>query len=336
MDREWQMSDMRMEASGMNTHDWRSVAAQNYDLQETDESLRLFFHPISRFYHQNLEQLAQWADYLSVEKGLPVCRMMRNHDGRYDTEVNGESWVLMIPPELNERLEFSAGAMLAELHAQTTGVDPRAFPETPERSRAGDFESRLDVLEKKYDISRTERQHSAFEQEFLDNFPYFLGCGENAIQMTVDESINFPNEEPLCISHYRFANYDRAAVENPAEWVVDDRSRDLAEGLRVLAWRCAGSDPQPAAEQFLDDYESRFPLSEQVIGKLYSRLLYPLAFVECCERYFFDSNASDQRELEFILRKGEESAEDNERLLTYMANRYNGRFYAPEWLTRIS
>ncbi|MCO7127319.1 hypothetical protein NIE88_16235 [Sporolactobacillus shoreicorticis] len=318
----------------MSTPDWRSVVAKDYDLSHTDGPIRLYFHPLNQFYHHNLEQLAGWADYLSIEAGLPVCRMVRNREGRYDTEANGESWVLMNPPQQTDRLERSAGATLAELHARTTGVDLAAFPESSVQSKIEHLENRLDALEKKYDVCRNEEQPSSFERVFTEHFPYFSGCAENAIQMAVDESINFPNAEPLCIGHYRFVDYERFPADNPAHWVVDDRSRDLAEGLRALTWQSARSDIEPAAAAFLDDYESFFPLSGPAIGKMYGRLLYPITFIECCERYFNGPANTDERELELVLRQGEEKAKDQERLLSFLADRYKDRFYAPEWLAR--
>ncbi|MFT8311281.1 MAG: hypothetical protein ABF629_08965 [Sporolactobacillus sp.] len=318
----------------MNMPDWRSVVAKDYDMQNTDGPIRLYFYPINQFYHHNLEQLARWADYLAIEAGLPVCRMVRNREGRYDTEVNGESWVLMNSPLQTDRLERSAGAMLAEFHARTSGVDLASFPESTGQSRTENLEKRLDTLEKKYDVCQNEGQRSSFEQVFVDHFPYFSGCAENAIQMAVDESINSPNAEPLCIGHDQFVDYERFPIDNPALWVVDDRSRDLAEGLRTLAWQSVRSDPELTAKAFLDDYEARFPLSEPTIAKMYGRLLYPLTFIECCERYFTGSVNANERDLELVLRQGEEKVRDQERLLSFLADRYKNRFYAPEWLSR--
>ncbi|EST12964.1 hypothetical protein [Sporolactobacillus laevolacticus] len=318
----------------MNMPDWQSLVENAYDLQIMDEPVSLFFQPINRFYHQNLDLLAQWADYLNVEKGLPICRLLRNREGQFGTEINGESWVLMSREQMRRDQGITTGMMLAELHLQSSGIDVRAFPESPANSRTKDWEDRMDALERKYEECLSRKSQSAFEQIFLNNFPYFSGCAENAIQMNVDGFIDFPNQDPVCIGHYRYSNDDHVVDENPALWVVDDRSRDLAEGLRVLVWRTAKSYHEPDVFKFLDDYESRYPLTEHVIYNMYGRLLYPLAFVECCERYFFSSNSTDQRELELLLRHCEEKAEDNEQLLSLLAQRYDGQLQVPEWLIK--
>ncbi|MCL1631109.1 hypothetical protein M3N64_04000 [Sporolactobacillus sp. CPB3-1] len=315
--------------------DWQSVAAHYYDLEDRDLGTSFFFHPLNGFYHHNLEGLAQWADYLSESSHLPVCQPIRNHEGRFDTELNGASWVLMrIPNEVRTDAPSTAATRLAEMHLQTSGIDPHAFPETPAASRIEDFEKRLAALEKSYDTCQKQSEQSRFEKIFIDSFPYFLGCAENAIQMQVDASIDFPDPDPLSIGHYRFIDYAPDTPENPALWVVDDRSRDVAEWLRNIAWSNASRDLQAQAEAFLDDYEARFPLSESVVRKMYGRLLFPLSYMECCERYFYQAESMETQRLDLILLKNEEKAEDYEQLLRLLSERYEGNLYAPEWLKK--
>ncbi|MCO7176045.1 hypothetical protein ACFP7A_09485 [Sporolactobacillus kofuensis] len=316
----------------MKMLDWHAIVDREYELSLNDHPLTLYFQPVSAFYHQQLDTIAQWADYLNLEKGLPVSRMFRNRAGKWGTLIGGEEWVLMCRPIMSQFTGMSAGVGLAELHLQTSMVDVHLFPESPLMTRNRDWEKRIDVLEAKELANRSLERRSVFERLFSNRFAYFLGCAENAIQMMVEGSINFPNEQSVCFGHYRYSMINGIAEENPGQWVVDDRSRDLAEALRVIGWQQGRRTLEEEMNTFLNDYESRFPLTEQVTSAMYARLLYPLSYVECCERYFFESNPSEQREQEVLLRQCEEKIGDYEYLLSILAKRYAGQFTAPEWL----
>ncbi|WP_156031515.1 hypothetical protein [Sporolactobacillus terrae] len=312
--------------------DVRKTAAYYYDLDDLNATVKLYFQPLSRFYHQNLQQLARVADFLSEQADFPVSRLMVNRYGSYETKMNGRSWVLMSRPEIDPRWQRRSSAeLLSELHARTIGANLQAFPESPAASR-GELLGRLDALQGFYERCRSEEDPSSFERTFIELFPYFACCAENAVQMYADDAIDYPNQEQLCVGHYRYSIDEQEMTEDPSQWVIDDRSRDLAEAMRLFAWRSAG-DADVAANAFLDAYESRFPLTEPVIEKMVGRLLYPLAFIECCERYFANQG-DDQRTLELQLRRCGEKIKERERVLKGVIDRYGGRVSAPEWLMR--
>lgn len=313
--------------------DWQAVAGREYRLQE-DQTLhtRFFFQPQDHFYHHNLEVLAGMAEELSLRQGIPVCRMFRNRKNQYISDVDGVPSVLMSLPETQERARLSTGATLAEFHRRTVLSDTQYFSESPAGTRTNNWIKRVNAIGKKYAEILQKNETVFFERSFMENFPYFSGCAENAIQLSVDASIDYQNPEAPVIGHFRFSGMDSLYPENPAHWVVDDRSRDLAEWLRVLAWTRSGEDQGKTAELFLDEYEERFPLTEKVIANMFARLLFPLSYLECCERFFSGSAQQDRHLLEETIRMNEEKAGDCEALLAYLTKRYASRLKAPEWL----
>lgn len=313
--------------------DWQAVAGREYRLQKEDTAhARFFFQPLHHFYHRNLEVLADMADYMALRMGVPVCRMFRNRENQYVTEVGGVPSVLMSLPDEKRYPSLSIGAALAEFHRRTALQDIQYFPESPVGGRVSEWINRMDALGKKYAEIQGKEHADFFEQSFLASFPYFTGCAENAIQLSVDTFIDHTDQETAVIGHFRFSGLESLYPENPAFWVADDRSRDLAEWLRILAWTRSGADQEAAAERFLDDYEAHFPLTDQLTANLFGRLLFPLSFLECCERYFSGSDQQDRQLLEETIRANEEKAGACESMLTYLTKRYAHRFEAPEWL----
>ncbi|WP_100487413.1 spore coat protein YutH [Sporolactobacillus pectinivorans] len=314
----------------------QALVDQNYLLDVTETgSLRLFFQPADHFYHRNFEALAQAAEYLSQNTTLPYYRMVRTKKGGYTLDVNGTPSVLMVFPGERQITDDHLGAMLAEFHISSQGADIRNFPESPLNSRIDGLSSRMDALGAKHREILKKKEPTTFERGFLGNFLYFSGCAENAIQYLVDTSLDFPNPEPMALSHYRFSGVDSLIPENPALWVADDRSRDLAEWLRLLAWNGEAPAQNTAAEAFLDDYENRFPLSRQTAANLFGKLLFPLPYVECCERYFFSQGREDRHLLNDVMLLNEDRAERQERMLYFLSRRYSA-IKVPEWLARTS
>ncbi|CAM3029683.1 spore coat protein YutH [Sporolactobacillus spathodeae] len=314
--------------------DFQALVSRHYSLETfSDQPLRLFFQPLDHFYHQNLEALAILADYLDRESPLGICRLVPNREGHFDTEINGVPSVLTTLPE-PEQPEHPLGADLALLHRWTQGIDIGSFPEALVYQKTEGLAKSLDALGKKYTEVGNQRGSNFFEKSFIRNFPYFSGCGENAVQYLVDCALNYP-AEPLTLSHFRFAGSESLYPENPATWVADDRSRDLAEWIRLTVWTQGGNELVGHVAQFLDAYESIFPLSLSVAGKMYGRLLFPLSYVECCERYLFGSSFEDRALLDDMLAMNEKKIEDNQRVLHYLGTRYPD-LEKPEWLTAVS
>lgn len=315
-----------------NETNFQALVDHNYILDVTETgSLKLFFQPADHFYHRNFEVLAQVADFLSQNTNLPFYRMIQTKTGQYTLEVNGIPSILMAFPEERNAPAVPIGTMLAEFHLRSQGADIRYFPESPFYSRANILSGRIDALEAKYKELQNKKERTAFEKGFISNFLYFSGCAENAIQYLVDVSIDYPNPEPIVLNHYRFSGAESLIPENPALWVADDRSRDLSEWLRLLAWNGEAHGIDAAADAFLDDYENQFPLSSQAAANLFGKLLFPLSYVECCERYFFSTGREDRHLLNELMRLNEERTANHEHILYYLSRRFQ-EIKVPEWI----
>ncbi|WKB35132.1 hypothetical protein QS257_15750 [Terrilactibacillus sp. S3-3] len=56
--------------------EWLSFVTREYGLQtERMNSARLFFQPLSGFYHQDIENLSRVIDYLQMNGNRTICRM---------------------------------------------------------------------------------------------------------------------------------------------------------------------------------------------------------------------------------------------------------------------
>lgn len=312
----------------MQNTDLQTIIDHHYALE--GDVRHFFFQPANHFFHRHLEALAGIADHLH-QRGIPVCRMVRNRRGQFTTNVDGVPSVLMTAVENRPESSQPEGAALADIHLYTSGIDLRYFPESPLNGRREAMIRSMDALDNKYREITTKEEGSQLEQLFLDSFPYFSGCAENAIQYVTDVLMAFPVSEPAVVGHYRFSGRRSLYPENPAYWVVDNRSRDLAERLRLFVWTDTGDSMIDAARTFLDHYEARFPLNVPTASQIFARLLYPLSYIECCERFFFETD--DHQLLYRLMTENEERIPGYEKILRFLAGRYPG-IKSPEWLRR--
>lgn len=190
------------------------------------------------------------------------------------------------------------GRRLAKFHYRG-----RTIPESIEKnSRVGQWkqlwEQRLEQMEKVWNERIFQLPENDFERMFLESFPYYMGCTENAIQYLVDTEID---DEPRqtdsgTVCHERFSEKswgNRYYIKNPFDWVFDHCSRDLAEWTR----ECYFQNKQtyrPLMQQFFQQYQSIEPLSSFSWRLLYARLLFPLHYFECIERYYIATSEHEK------------------------------------------
>lgn len=312
--------------------EWLSFVTREYGLQaERMNSARLFFQPLSSFYHQDIENLARVADYLRANGRLTVCQMEKNKEGRLVAEYRGTKGILMAAPLLREEERTSIGTYLARFHRQTWGVNSRLFQESPIFHGTEYWIERVDELQKHYDAVMNKNEKTPFEKMFLDNYPYFSGIADNAIQYMVDLNLDAPQSENAVICHYRLSSRQPFIPENPAGWVIDFRSRDIAEWLRQLIWGHEERSSE-AIVHFLSDYHAEFPLTVNSLARVYGRLLFPLSFLECCENYFSGDDRMSRQVLISTLEKNAEKAGDVEATLKMLAEQTDFQIKSVEWL----
>lgn len=311
----------------------RELVSRNYQLElDGNRPLQLFFQPARSFYHQNFDALATAADHLELNTAIPCFRMIRTVSGSFPLEVNGEQQILMAVPGRRKRIP-APGIMLARFHQETQIANLQFFPESPVSGNSIGLAGRMDRLAAKFSELDNKSEHTPFEQAFAANFTYFAGCAENALHYLVNLTIDVPGPEPLVFTHGNLREANLLSPENPASWVAEDRSRDLSDWLRALALREDAEESSWLARQFLDEYESIIPLSRRTTASLFARLLFPQAYMECCERYFFSETGHPPERAHEDLQQFENRALEKERLLAMLASRYPW-LPVPEWIAK--
>ncbi|QPC48436.1 spore coat protein YutH [Mangrovibacillus cuniculi] len=163
------------------------------------------------------------------------------------------------------------------------------------------WEKRLLQMEKVWTEQSTVLHDNEFDQTFVQTFPYFLGVAENAIQYVVDTELDEePDEEDAgTICHDRFypGMWDgEGSLKIPFDWVFDHATRDLAEWIR---WTYEEKQRAgiPDIQRFLRDYQTVQPLTPFSWRMLYGRLLFPLHYMECVEKYYLSGHDGIKRGL---------------------------------------
>lgn len=311
----------------------RELVSRNYRLDPPgNEPLRLFFQPARSFFHQNFNVLSSAAGHLALNTDIPCCQMVRTLSGAFPLDVNGERLILMVVPARRQILP-PVGRMLARFHWETRLLDISYFPESPLSGRSAGLAGRLDRLREKFTELEGTSEHTSFERTFIANFAYFAGCAENALQYLVNLTIDEREPDPLVLTHRRLMGVRALYPENPANWVAEDRSRDLSAWLSALAWQSDSRAADVLFRQFLDDYESVWPLNRRTAASVFARLLFPESYIACCEQYFFSGRESGTARLNEDLHRFEERAPERERLLMSLATRYPS-IPVPEWISK--
>ncbi|WP_010631373.1 spore coat protein YutH [Sporolactobacillus vineae] len=309
------------------------LVSRNYRLEASgSQPLRLFFQPERSFYHRNFDALSSAAGHLAQNTEIPCCRMVRTISGSFTLEANGERVILMMVPGERQILP-PAGRMLARFHQETRIADISYFSESPLSGKSAGLAGQLDRLGEKFRELEGKSEYTPFERIFLANFAYFAGCAENALQYLVNLTIDEPEPDPLVLTHRRLTGIRALYPENPANWVAEDRSRDLSDWLRALAWRANAQEADVLTRQFLDDYEAIWPLTRRTAASVFARLLFPQAYIACCEQYFFSERESGTAHLHEALQRFEDRAPEKERLLMLLAARYPW-IPVPEWVSK--
>lgn len=311
----------------------RELVSRNYQMELSgNQPLQLFFQPVRSFYHQNFDALAMAAIHLEMNTNISCFQMVRTASGSFPLEVNGEQQILMAVPARRKTIP-APGIMLAQFHQETQIANLQFFPESPVSGNSIGLAGRMDRLAAKFSELESKSEHTPFERSFVANFTYFSGCAENALQYLVNLTIDLPEPEPLVFTHRSLQEENLLRPENPAGWVAEDRSRDLSDWLRTLALQEDAEESAWLSGQFLDEYESIIPLSRRTAASLFARLLFPQAYMECCERYLFSgTERPPERALE-DLQQFEDRALEKERLLAVLALRYPW-LPAPEWIAK--
>jgi spore coat protein YutH len=258
-----------------------------------------------------LQELWQMGAYLLMKGDHTVASLVPTRSGNMIGKVNGEA-ITLWKVSAHTR-DQNMAKELAKFHQRG-----RTYPYLVQfHKRIGDWKDlwshRLDQLEQFWRSKVQEHPKNAFEKQFVESFPYYLGLTENAIQYLVDTELDdFPQPvDSATFCHHRF-RADAMIVKVPLNWVYDHCARDLSEWIREQ-WLQSNDDA--TIHSFLHDYERMSPLSRFAWRLMYARLLFPLHYFECVEGYYLAKDEKERKGYETQLRNILKKANEYERCL---------------------
>ncbi|WP_176764783.1 spore coat putative kinase YutH [Natribacillus halophilus] len=243
-----------------------------------------------------------WATELQ-SMGIPqIAELVPDVNEKAVTKVDGMQQLLFRLPQWSPREGAEAtseGETLALIHAFSRGW----VPEVGELHLYGRWlslwEARMEQLEAFQQTIAHRLQKTAFDEQFLYTFPYYLGRAETAMQWLVEEGREqlLPPYEAT-ITHTRFtprawmvADEHRTQVKMPLSFVYDHPARDIGEQLRYWYEK----DDEAEAADFLQKYTHGQPLPSQTWALVGARLLFPLSYIELVEEHYMNEGVSDAR-----------------------------------------
>jgi len=251
-----------------------------------------------------------------TESNLLVHEIIPNKDGYIVTIINNIPYILY-KIYINKEKEIS---LLELTHLSYYNFE---YDEILKRDNWYElWAKKIDYLE--YQINQTGKKYPIL----VDSFSYFVGLAENAISYAKNTTIESQKEitDIGVISHRKITDYKKIElIYNPLNIVIDHKSRDLAEYIKISFFI-----NNKNIYQELNSYFSKNYFSEYGIRLLFARILYPSFYFDLYEEIIINKrkesdilNISNQIiEYELYLKN----------IFYYLKNIYN--IPEIEWLTK--
>lgn len=264
-----------------------------------------FFVPVDDIEDQEMKEMIQMGNHLSANGDYEIATFVPTANNQLTGFIDGQKCVLFqLPLFFSRSKKFkSIGQQLALQHQRG-----KSFPKqsATHLSWSKLWEKRLSQLEMLYSDLTKQPKKTVFDEAFMISFPYYLGRTETAIQYIVDTELDFGRQlqsEVKTISHYQFSertwltldDVTLAAAKNPAEFIYDFRSRDLAELMRTI--NEGEARPNIKIKTILQEYEKIEKLSLPAWRFIYGRLLFPISFFQTVEGYYRSMSDTKREEL---------------------------------------
>lgn len=156
-----------------------------------------------------------------------------------------------------------------------------------------------------------------------DTLDYYIGLGENAISYIVNNNVGISN---MVLSHRRLS-IDSFNFYNPLNYIIDNRSRDIADYIKELFF-----NENISYELVLSLLRySNFNREEFIL--FISRMLYPTYYFDLVDRIIFDNE--DENILRNIINKNNDYISLLKRIFYYI--NYDLRMNIPviEWIIKM-
>lgn len=297
----------------------QDVIYQNYGIvmerQETTGYYQRFFSenvlytivPIAEVDEDELMERLKLSEFMKHQGDHYVSSFVLSNENTYLSESDGNVFILLANPLLEEPRAIKMGSKLSKFHERG-----RNYSEPVKVcNRIGKWkelwENRLDGIESVWREKLHTHPTNDFEKMFVESFPYYLALGENAIQYLVDCEIddNPNNMDAGTVCHERFYTDTWTGdylLKNPFDWVFDHHSRDLGEWMRKH-YQQYPYTYQPSMVRFMNEYQSYTTLSSFSWRLLYSRLLFPVHYFEGIEGYYGSQSQGDKKNWEEYMEK---------------------------------
>jgi spore coat protein YutH len=294
------------------------VKLDSYDALRGNGWFYLISRPGNRA-EEEITELEKIAEHLRNYGDHYVPIFLPSKDGKLLTDWENSQYCVLANQQMDKNPKLKLGRKLAKFHERG-----RRIPFQIERSsRVGQWKDlwvkRLEQMEKAWSDLLFHTPDDEFERMFIESFPYYMGLTENAIQYLSDAEID---DEPIesdhgTVCHERFSSHSwgiDCMIKNPFDWVIDHRSRDLAEWTRERYFRNSQTYHLDL-KQFFDEYQSISTLSPFSWKLLYSRILFPLHYFDCVESYYINHSEQQRKMLEEQLNKILRQSSEYERFL---------------------
>lgn len=183
---------------------------------------------------------------------------------------------------------------------------------------------KIDYLE--YQINQTGKKYPIL----VDSFSYFIGLAENAISYAKNTTIETQKEQTDIgvISHRKIKEYDKLnCIYNPLNIVIDHKSRDLAEYIKLSFFKNNNNIFNELNIYFSNNYFSQYG-----IRLLFARIIYPSFYFEMYEEIIL--NQRKESDILNITNKINEYEVYLKNIYFYLKKFYN--IPEIEWLTKNS
>ena len=275
--------------------------------------------PITNMDEEELYELEQIAEHIYLSGDYTVGRLLESKEGSKRTEFKEQTFCILVNDRLKSFQAKNLGRKLGKFHYRGRTVQFGVQNISRMGQWKGLWEQRLDQMESFWNGMLYKQPESDFDRLFLESFPYYMGISENAIQYLVDTELDDdPNPvDSGTICYNRFTKETWAQeyyIKNPFEWVFDHCGRDLAEWTRDRYFRNIKTYHREVKD-FFNEYQTIMPLSSFSWRLIYSRLLFPIHYVECVENYYSAYHEADRLFHEDRLKKMLNQSKDLEEFL---------------------
>ncbi len=285
---------------------------------------------------EELYERMEIANHLHGRGETGVFIPIQKRDGSFIANDNGMKQVLLGLASQVQSTPVS-GRDLAAFHYRGQGARSTHLKRVGEWKTL--WEKRTDQIERFWQSKCYTTPQNDFEKLFVENFPYYLGMMENAIQYLGDAELeNRDDNEDGTVCHERFGDASFRNGKNPLEWVVDHPSRDIAEWARDHYFSMPNTYYY-TVKQFMQAYTQAYSLSGYSLQLIFARLLFPVHFFEAVEGYYTISSEDTKRHLEDRLAEDIKNTQYYEQFLKSFfeladVQASSNRIRVPDWLRR--